>query len=78
MAARMFAERAFGASDQLEMSPRLGRVVPEFGIETLRELILGSYRIIYRLIEDHEIVEILALHHGARLLKLELFENDAD
>jgi toxin ParE1/3/4 len=30
----------------LKDSPRMGRIVPEFQIETLRELILPPYRIV--------------------------------
>ena len=41
--------------------PRLGRIVPEFGHEDLRELIVQSYRIIY-LLESEE-AQIHAVHH---------------
>jgi hypothetical protein len=36
------------------------------GIENIREIIVGSYRVIYRLRQDH--VHLLTLHHGARFL----------
>jgi len=52
--------------DQLVDFPRSGRVVPEIGDRSLREVILGNYRIIYRL--RGEAAEILTVHHGARLL----------
>jgi plasmid stabilization system protein ParE len=38
--------------DRLVDHPRSGRIVPELGQETLRELVLGNYRIIYRLLDD--------------------------
>jgi plasmid stabilization system protein ParE len=44
----------------------LGRIVPELGIENIREIIVGSYRVIYRV--RHEDVQVLTVHHGARLL----------
>jgi addiction module RelE/StbE family toxin len=34
--------------DQLLAHPKSGRVVPEYNVETIRELIEGSYRIVYR------------------------------
>jgi toxin ParE1/3/4 len=47
--------------------PRSGRKVPEFDDENFRELIVYSYRIIYRIQQD-EIV-IAAIIHGKRLLQ---------
>jgi len=46
--------------------PRAGRKVPEFDEENLRELIVYSYRIIYRVLEDE--VVIAAVIHGRRNL----------
>jgi toxin ParE1/3/4 len=46
--------------------PRSGRMVPERGRDDIREVIVGNYRIIYRLRGD--LVEIVTIHHGARLL----------
>ncbi len=64
--AYVFADRLFRAAERLEEFPSSGRIVPEFGMEDLREIIIGSYRLIYRL-HDGE-VQILTVHHGARLL----------
>ena len=36
------------------------------GIENIREIIVGSYRVIYRIRRDE--VHLLTVHHGARLL----------
>jgi plasmid stabilization system protein ParE len=44
----------------------MGRVVPELGIQDLREILVGTYRVIYRVREDE--VHVLTVHHGARLL----------
>jgi toxin ParE1/3/4 len=46
-----------------EMAER-GRVVPELEEPTVRELVIGSYRLIYEI--DHADVYILGLIHGAR------------
>ncbi len=52
--------------DRLSEFPKSGRVVPEINDPLVREVILGSYRIIYRVRKD--LVEILTVFHGSRLL----------
>jgi toxin ParE1/3/4 len=47
--------------------PRSGRKVPEFDDDNIRELIVYSYRIIYRLQPD--LVLIAAVIHGTRALQ---------
>jgi addiction module RelE/StbE family toxin len=71
--AAVFASRAFEATDRLADHPRLGRVVPEFQTETIREVILHSYRLIYRIVDDE--VHVLTVHHGARLLSRDDLES---
>jgi len=51
----------------LAQFPRAGRKVPEFDDENVRELIVYSYRIIYRL-QEQEII-IAAVIHGKRNLQ---------
>jgi toxin ParE1/3/4 len=46
--------------------PRLGRVVPEFKVETIREIIHRPYRIVYRVDDVQNVVEILRVWHAAR------------
>jgi toxin ParE1/3/4 len=46
--------------------PRLGRVVPERGDISLREIIQHPCRIIYRVREREQTVEVLRFWHGAR------------
>ena len=55
----------------LKTQPLLGRIVPEMDDETIRELILGNYRIIYRIISEDRI-DILTVHHSAKQLRTEL------
>ena len=50
--AALTVERIVRAVDILEDHPEAGRIVPEFGKQQLRELIRGSYRIVYRLRAD--------------------------
>jgi plasmid stabilization system protein ParE len=49
---------------RLTKFPYCGRIVPEFGEENIRELIYGSYRIIYLVRE--EICYVVAIIHGSR------------
>ncbi len=64
--AGLFVADILQTVDQLIDFPQSGRIVPEIGDSCLREVILGNYRIIYRL--RSKAVEILTVHHGARLL----------
>jgi plasmid stabilization system protein ParE len=59
------ASRVIDAADNLEAFPRLGRRVPEYQNDSIRELIVGEYRLIYRLVTDHE-VWMLTVMHGSR------------
>ncbi len=49
-------------------NPLMGRMVPEFNKKDIRELIEGSYRIIYR-IKNASQIDILRVYHVARLLR---------
>ncbi|MCX6155230.1 MAG: type II toxin-antitoxin system RelE/ParE family toxin [Candidatus Kapabacteria bacterium] len=57
----------FDSTKILEHSPNAGRVVPEFRNETIRELIRGNYRVVYK-ITNKERIDILTVHHSKRLL----------
>ena len=65
--AEITVNQLFTTPDILENHPKAGRIVPEFEIESIRELIQGNYRIVYQLV-DEQIIHILAVHHSARLL----------
>jgi plasmid stabilization system protein ParE len=67
--ANLLIDRIIAAVDRLEGFPLSGRVVPEVGDESLREVIYRNYRIVYRL--KPEIIEIVTVFHAARLLRLE-------
>jgi toxin ParE1/3/4 len=59
----------FSRVEQLLLSPKSGRVVPEIGDEQFRELIDGNYRILYRI--EKKQVSILTVHHGKQILPIE-------
>jgi addiction module RelE/StbE family toxin len=67
--ADLVVDRIVAAVERLKDDPRSGRVVPELGDESIREVIHGSYRIVYRLRND--LVEIATVFHGARLFRLD-------
>jgi toxin ParE1/3/4 len=53
-------------TENLANFPYLGRSVPEFKIATIRELIYRAYRIVYRVNEQNQLVEILRVWHAAQ------------
>ncbi|RFZ90157.1 type II toxin-antitoxin system RelE/ParE family toxin [Mucilaginibacter conchicola] len=63
-----FVDKLIARVEILETHPESGRIVPEFDNPSLKELIEGSYRIIYRIVNEEK-VEIIRIHHSARLLK---------
>ena len=57
-------------TDNLNFSPYMGRKVPEYNLNELRELIYKSYRIIYEVQANR--VFIRRIWHSARLLPQKL------
>lgn len=51
--------------------PRIGRKVPEYQLDTLREVLERPYRIIYRIRSDDEL-EIITVMHYRQLLPEDL------
>ena len=62
-----FIEKLINRVDQLENFAKSGRSVPEFNSETIRELVEGNYRIVYKINPDH--IGVVRIHHSARQLK---------
>ena len=67
MYARKFGEKLRQAPKRLRRFPLSGWVVAEFGMPTLREILVSPYRIIYRVKPGN--VEVVAIVHGSRELK---------
>ncbi|WP_287693306.1 MULTISPECIES: type II toxin-antitoxin system RelE/ParE family toxin [unclassified Microcystis] len=57
-------ERLTRRSEQIANFPFSGRLVPEFETEQIREVIEGSYRIIYYI--KPEQIDVIAVLHAAR------------
>ena len=64
--AEIFGYRFIAETDKLQTFPEIGRIVPEFETSTIREIIVRSYRIVYRVNHERELVEIARLWHAAR------------
>ena len=56
-------QKIVAAAEKVREFPQIGRVVPEFGDDHLREVMFQSYRIVYRLKEGR--IGILPVWHGA-------------
>jgi len=63
--AEKFVDDAFKATEQLEVFPETGRVIPERNDSGFREIIFGSYRIMYTIIDG--IVYVITMIHGMRI-----------
>lgn len=67
MYAGLTVSKLFEATEILETHPFSGRKVEDFNSPSIRQLIRGSYRIVYMLIDKNRI-DILAVHNSSRLL----------
>ena len=52
------------AAQSLRGFPERGKGVPEYRAQQVRQLLVGSYRLIYRI--DQQTIQIIAFVHGAR------------
>lgn len=63
-AADRWVTRLIAAADKASLLPFAGRRVPELANDDIREVLVGAYRIMYRVTDDR--VVILALIEGHR------------
>jgi plasmid stabilization system protein ParE len=68
-AAEKWVKAIFSKVEQLEVSPELGRIVPEIGNSQFRELIYYNYRIIYRIEKIR--ISIVTVRHGSQILPID-------
>ena len=61
--ARRMVDRLTRRSQQIAEFPFSGRRVPEYDVDQIREVIEGSFRIIYHIKADQ--IDVLAVIHGA-------------
>lgn len=65
-AALRFGQKIIRQSMLLSQHPRFGRVLRQQDRETLREMVIKPYRLIYEIDDDAATVKIRVLWHGAR------------
>lgn len=64
--ALQFGQVLLSSTRKLAQFPELGRVVPEFNEISIREIIVRSYRVIYRVDHARNSLEVARFWHGAR------------
>lgn len=69
-----FARLLVNSTKRLSDFPELGRVVPEFADPSIREIVVRSYRVIYRVDHADCRIDVVRFWHGAR--GTPRFEND--
>ena len=74
--AKAFIRRIQERVRRIGIMPTAGALVVEAASDDIREIYVGSYRIIYR-VREHD-VHVLIVMHGAQLLGQERLEGDED
>ena len=64
--ARKFINNIIKSTTSIPQYPQKGRIVPEFNISELREIIYKNYRIVYRIKKDQ--IQILTIFEAHRLI----------
>jgi toxin ParE1/3/4 len=67
-AARKWAADTRQSVLRLSNFPKMGRTVPEYGDETIREIINGQFRIVYKIDEKKDTIVIVPIYHAKRIL----------
>jgi len=60
-------ERIFQAPEKLIKFPKFGRIVPEKNNESIREIFVFQYRIIYEILASE--IHVLTVVHGKRIIE---------
>ena len=72
-AAERWVNELFDSVERLADYPQSGRVVPEVGVQRIREVIFGAYRVLYS-VKDK--VEILTVRRGSQLLDVSEIDDE--
>ena len=75
LAALNWLDRIRERAGVITLHPLAGRVVPEFGREDIREVLLRSYRIVYLISDDT--IDVLTVFEGHRLLESDSISADS-
>jgi len=71
-----FTDYLVDQSLMIEENPKIGRVVPEFNDNNIRELLIKGYRMVYRLSEGR--INILTVFEGHRQIRKTEIYKDKD
>jgi plasmid stabilization system protein ParE len=63
---RSFGNELIDQALSIGAFPEIGRIVPELGDPAVREIVHGSYRIVYEILRDPNAVFVLRFWHAAR------------
>jgi addiction module RelE/StbE family toxin len=66
VSAERWINSIFKKVSRLKKYPESGRIVPDLNISSIREIISGNYRIIYRI--KQESIIVLTVRHGRQIL----------
>ena len=69
VAANKWVNEIFDSTEKLSNFSEIGRVIPELQDQTIRELLKGNYRIIYKI--EMSVISILTVRHGRQILPIE-------
>ncbi len=64
--AESFGYRLIAETEKLQEFPEAGRAVPEYQLTNIREIVVRSYRIVYRVDHERKLIEIVRVWHAAR------------
>jgi toxin ParE1/3/4 len=70
--AESWVNMVFEKVEHLKEFPESGRILPETDNMTIRELIYGNYRIVYRV--EKKRLSVLAVRHGKQVLPVDEIE----
>ena len=73
--ASVFVNEIIDSAEKIADFPKMGRIVPEYQQDDIREILVQSYRVIYQLKQNQ--VLILTVIHGRRELT-KLMESDEE
>jgi len=74
IAANKWVNEIFDSAEKLLDFPEIGRVVPELQDQTIRELLKGNYRVVYKV--EKGTISILTVRHGKQILPVEELKVD--
>jgi toxin ParE1/3/4 len=70
--ASKWSEKLLKKIEGIKDFPKAGRAVPELGSESIREILYGNYRIVYKI--KGEIASIMTIRHFKQILPLKEME----